>query len=286
MKRMKNICKVTAILLIFCGKVESTLSSHLRGRDLHKDIVVRYKDHPQPEPEDDEDLDLCIDLGRKYGKHTFTIPKEDVSLFKSIGATNGVCDRGIRKDLSKRQQSIRAYCIEDEDITLYAPRAASRLLARNGIRRRACSNRGSIEVIEMNLREVDDRNMVVGNKWKLEEADGLGPPLDTHPITLTFDETSVFGRTGCNNAKSNLSLFTDSQLRIGRLATTRKFCHPSEVMNRENSFVRLMSNAFYYDVLDSSANDDIELLLYEVVLDEDWEEVKGDLVARFSRVLE
>ena len=73
----------------------------------------------------------------------------------------------------------------------------------------------------MNLREVDVRNMVVGNKWKLEEADGLGPPLETHPITLTFDETSVFGRTGCINAKSNLSLFTDSQLRIGRLATTR-----------------------------------------------------------------
>jgi len=114
----------------------------------------------------------------------------------------------------------------------------------------------------------------------LEEADGLGPPLDTHPITLTFDETSVFGRTGCNNAKSNLSLFTDSQLRIGRLATTR-----SEVMNRGFSFVRLMSNAFYYDVVDS-IDDDIELLLYEVVLDEDWEEVKGDLVARFSRVLE
>ena len=56
-------------------------------------------------------------------------------------------------------------------------------------------------------------------------------------------------------------------------------------MNRENSFIRLMSNAFYYDVVDS-IDEDIELLLYEVVLDEDWEEVKGDLVARFSRVLE
>ena len=57
-------------------------------------------------------------------------------------------------------------------------------------------------------------------------------------------------------------------------------------MKRENAFIRLMSNAFFYDVVDSSANDDIELLLYEVVLDDDWEEVKGDLVARFSRVLE
>jgi len=281
---MKSICEVSAIaLLVYCGRVESTISTHLRGRDLHKDIVVRYKDHPQPEPEDE---DVCIDLGRKYGKHTFTIPKEDVSLFKSMGATNGVCDRGTQRVLSKRQQSMRAYCIDDEDITLYAPRAASRLLARNGIRRRACSNRGSIEVIEMNLREVDGRNMVVGNKWKLVEADGLGPPLETHPITLTFDETSVFGRTGCNNAKSNLSLFTDSQLRIGRMATTRMFCRHSEVMNRENSFIRLMSNAFFYEVNDSEADDDIELLLYEVVLDEDWEEVKGDLVARFSRVLE
>jgi len=282
---MKSICKVTSIaLLVCCGKVESTIPSHLRGRDLHRDIVVRYKDRPQPEPEN-EDLDLCIDLGRKYGKHTFTIPKEDVSFFESMGATNGVCEAGVRKELSQRQQSMRAYCIVDEDITLYAPRAARRLLARNGIRRRACSNRGSVEVIEMNLREVDERNMVVGNKWKLEEADGLGPPLDTHPITLTFDETSVFGRTGCNNAKSNLSLFTDSQLRIGRLATTRMFCG-SEVMNRENSVVRLLSNAFFYEVNDSEADDDIELLLYEVVLDEDWEEVKGDLVARFSRVLE
>ena len=86
-------------------------------------------------------------------------------------------------------------------------------------------------------------------------------------------------------AKSNLSLFTDSQLRVGRMATTRMLCHENEVMNRENSFVRLMSNAFYYDVVDS-IDEDIELLLYEVVLDEDWEEVKGDLVARFSRVLE
>ena len=60
--------RATAIaLLVYCGKVESTISSHLRGRHLHKDIVVRYKDHPQPQPED-EDLDLCIDLGRKYGK--------------------------------------------------------------------------------------------------------------------------------------------------------------------------------------------------------------------------
>ena len=57
-------------------------------------------------------------------------------------------------------------------------------------------------------------------------------------------------------------------------------------MNREYSFVRLMSSAFFYEVNDNEADDDIELLLYEVVLDEDWEEVKGDLVARFSRVLE
>ena len=46
-----------------------------------------------------------------------------------------------------------------------------------------------------------------------------------------------------------------------------------------------MSNAFFYEVVDS-IDDDIKLLLYEVVLDEEWEEVKGDLVARFSRVLE
>ena len=58
------------------------------------------------------------------------------------------------------------------------------------------------------------------------------------------------------------------------------------MMNREYSFVRLMSSAFFYEVNDNEADDDIELLLYEVVLDEDWEEVKGDLVARFSRVLE
>ena len=54
MKRMKNICKVTAILLIFCGKVESTISSHLSGRELHKDIVLQYKYHPQPDPEDED----------------------------------------------------------------------------------------------------------------------------------------------------------------------------------------------------------------------------------------
>jgi len=75
-----------------------------------------------------------------------------------MGSTNGVCEPGVRRDLTKRQQSMRAYCIDDEEITLYAPRAARGLLARNGIRRRACSNKGSIEVIEMNLREVDDRN--------------------------------------------------------------------------------------------------------------------------------
>ena len=106
MKMMKNICEVTAIaLLVCCGRVESTISSHLRGgRDLHKDIVVRYKDHPKLEEQEDEiDLDLCIDLGRKYGKHTFTIPKEDVTLFESMGATDGVCIRGIRKELTKRQ---------------------------------------------------------------------------------------------------------------------------------------------------------------------------------------
>jgi len=83
-------------------------------------------------------------------------------------------------------------------------------------------------------------------------------------------------------AISPFALFTDTQFRTTYLGTTKMWCHPQEVMDQENAFIKLMANrTFFYKVVDISPSDQA-LLLYET----DVRESKGGLMARFIRIFE
>ena len=237
--------------------------------------------------------DLCIDLGRRYGQHTFAVSSEDARWFRSRGATSGACKQ-VGRRARKRQQRVRAFCIDiesNDQRTLYAPKVATRWLLRRGASMGACTSRASVNTMEMNLRDagVDNMNTLVDNEWVatdiyVEDTGQLEQPLTSDPITMSFTVDpmpKINGNTGCNNYWGSLPLLTDSQLQVGGLATTRMYCHG--VMDQENAFVRLMARGtFLYEVSDDQG----ELLLFETLTNEDGSQSKGDIMACFINPFE
>lgn len=232
--------------------------------------------------------ELCIDLGRRYGQHTFAVSSEDAGWFRSRGATRGACKQFGRR-ASKRQQRVRAFC--NDQHTLYAPKFATRWLLKGGASMGACTSRSSVNATEMSLRDagVDNTSILVDNEWVatevyVEHTGQLEQPLTSDPITMSFTVDPVLkinGNTGCNNYWGNLPLFNDSQLQVGGLATTRMYCHG--VMDQENAFVQLMARGpFLYEVSDDQG----ELLLFETRSNEDGSQSKSDVMARFINPFE
>ena len=278
MKR-RVISLAIGIALVCCGDlVEAAAASpRLRGRGGRRGLMQ----------------DLCIDLGRRYGHHTFAVSSEDARWFRSRGATRGACKQ-VGRRARKRQQRVRAFCIDikNDQRTLFAPKVATRWILRQGASMGACTSRASVNTMEMNLRDtgrVDYTSILVDNEWiatdvYVEDTGQLEEPLTSDPIIMSFTVDPVpkiNGNTGCNNYWGSLPLFTDNELQVGGLATTRMYCHG--VMDQENAFVRLMARGtFLYEVSDDQG----ELLLFETLMNEDGSQSKGDIMARFINPFE
>ena len=78
-------------------------------------------------------------------------------------------------------------------------------------------------------------------------------------------------------------MLTDDQIKLSMLATTKMLCHPEDVMQQEFVFVKVMSKEkMFYEITGGGQ----VLTLYEILLDVDGNENRGDVMANFTRVVD
>ena len=169
---------------------------------------------------------------------------------------------------------------------MYAPRALRRWLAKRGVYKEECKNDTGADIhIRLQLEQV---GTILGHTWRAThlcfEDTGLQETLPDHPATLLFDsESKVYGQASCNNCRGSIALLTDDQIKLSMLATTKMLCHPEDVMQQEFVFVKVMSKEkMFYEITGGGQ----VLTLYEILLDVDGNENRGDVMANFTRVVD
>ena len=79
--------------------------------------------------------------------------------------------------------------------------------------------------------------------WVLESGsinDAAVPVLDTHPITLVFEEDEAGGTSACNQYFGGYTI-SGGELSFGELAQTMMACMPDEVMDSEASYLEALA---------------------------------------------
>ncbi len=89
---------------------------------------------------------------------------------------------------------------------------------------------------------------IAGTEWELAAIDGQ-PPLESARAWIRFkpDETWVTGSSGCNRITGSYIRRGQDGIRIGPLATTKRFCNePEGIMQQEARMLHLLSEAVSY----------------------------------------
>lgn len=89
---------------------------------------------------------------------------------------------------------------------------------------------------------------ILGN-WRVSiiEIDGafMRVPEAAGDVSLQVNSNQIMGVAGCNNFMLPYTPIANTQqITIKEGASTRKMCHPEEVMKFEDSFLRLLSGTF------------------------------------------
>jgi heat shock protein HslJ len=285
--------QIISKLILVMGCLDTTAAVHhaLRGQDRHKNYknVIGNVSAGL--------VDICIPLGRRKGRQTFTIPDVEADWFLkstrwSRGASIGACEKETR-ELSRWQLGVTPYCCRlhrHSHSTVYAPRVARGWLLDRGAQEGACDGNTGQD-FEMELRQLTYGGTVVGHKWEAthiwDESTGrLEATIPGRsPITLTFEDSKVrvHGSSGCNRCFGSVSLFTTDKVQIDMLATTRMMCHPRDVMTQEHKFTTLMAGEpFLYEVVNGGQT----LEFYDIMVAPDGSESRGNLIAVFIKVAE
>ena len=284
---MKNRIIVTIAIACICyADASATAPFRSRGRGLRKEVRAK-----RSIPEEEVSDEICVNLGPP-GRQTFVVPRSKLDYFtttirRSRGATLGACDQRRTTELSKMQRRVICYHFASgEDFTVYAPRALRRWLAKRGVYKGECKNDTGADIhIRLQLEQV---GTILGHTWRAThlcfEDTGLQETLPDHPATLLFDsESKVYGQASCNNCRGSIALLTDDQIKLSMLATTKMLCHPEDVMQQEFVFVKVMSKEkMFYEITGGGQ----VLTLYEILLDVDGNENRGDVMANFTRVVD
>lgn len=109
---------------------------------------------------------MCIDLGERKGRHTFSVPHRQFQLIpgirnKASGARKGPCDLKKVKRLGPRLRKERTFCFyktkrrgKVRTVEVIAPRAASNWLKLQGAKMGKCKDSGEVDYyIQMELIE-------------------------------------------------------------------------------------------------------------------------------------
>jgi heat shock protein HslJ len=90
--------------------------------------------------------------------------------------------------------------------------------------------------------------------WLLESGtlDGTAVPvLDTHPITLSFEEDGAGGTSACNQYFGNYSV-SGGEMSFDEITQTEMACIPDEVMGSESKFLEALSRVEAFTVTGDS----------------------------------
>src|SRR5262249_46751431 len=95
-----------------------------------------------------------------------------------------------------------------------------------------------------------ERGTMSGKAWSVKGFNngrqGVVSPLNGSPISLSFAEGRVSGRTGCNNFKRSYTLAGNS-IKIGPIAATRMMC-AEDVMTQERQLLKALESAVRWNV--------------------------------------
>lgn len=84
--------------------------------------------------------------------------------------------------------------------------------------------------------------------WRISiiEVDGafIRVPEQAEGVFLQINNNQISGVSGCNNFMLPYVVSNTQQITIHEGASTRKMCHPEEVMRFEDAFLRLMQGTF------------------------------------------
>ena len=84
--------------------------------------------------------------------------------------------------------------------------------------------------------------------WRVSiiEVDGafMRVPEQAEGVSLQINNNQISGVAGCNNFMLPYNTSNRQQITIHEGASTRKMCHPEEVMRFEDAFLRLLQGTF------------------------------------------
>lgn len=107
------------------------------------------------------------------------------------------------------------------------------------------------DVMQLNMQNMERNGStinILGN-WRVSliEIDGAFTrvPAQAEDVSIQINTNQISGIAGCNNFMSPYTLSTNKQqITINEGVSTKKMCHPQEVMRFEDSFLRLLNGTF------------------------------------------
>lgn len=108
------------------------------------------------------------------------------------------------------------------------------------------------DMMHMNTQSIGQKGGVAVNligDWRVSliEIDGAFTrvPEQAEGVSMQISSNQIAGIAGCNSFMSPYTLSANKQqITISEGASTRKMCHPEEVMRFEDSFLRLLNGTF------------------------------------------
>jgi heat shock protein HslJ len=102
----------------------------------------------------------------------------------------------------------------------------------------------------------EDTASLSGTEWSLTSINNR-EPLEGAEVTLSFDETTAGGISGCNSYGGDYSADADGSLTVGEIVQTLMLCtEPEGVMELEEEYINTLRMANAYQVV----NDRLEIM--------------------------
>jgi heat shock protein HslJ len=83
--------------------------------------------------------------------------------------------------------------------------------------------------------------------WTLTQLNQTRAALAQPAVTLQFSEDSITGFAGCNQFRAQVTYAGSSELNIGPIGSTKKFCE-GELMQQEDEFLQNLQSATAYEL--------------------------------------
>ena len=154
--------------------------------------------------------------------------------FGEIASTKMACfNNDIERDYHKVFSTVKTYLVEGDNLTFY-----------NATGNKILSYTKQEDKANKKEQATDRR---IHDIWAAVRIDGnpINRMVTIPRLEINLTKNKIFGNDGCNEYSGAITEVSDTQLKFGRLAATRKLCQNMEVTNRFNE---AMSNVASYQL--------------------------------------